>query len=82
MPIPAFGLGIFRLKEQQAIDSVKIGVELGYLHIDTAQIYANDAEISQAIAESGVSREELFVTAKVWTSNLGANRLIPALRKA
>jgi 2,5-diketo-D-gluconate reductase B len=78
MPIPAFGLGIFRLKEQQAIDSVMIGVELGYPHIDTAQFYNNDAEVGQAIAESGASREELFVTTMVWTSNLGANRLIPA----
>lgn len=79
MTIPAFGLGTFRLKGQQVIDSVTMGLELGYRHIDTAQIYDNEAEVGQAIAESDVPREELFVTTKVWTSNLGADRLIPSL---
>lgn len=82
MTIPAFGLGTFGLKGQLVIDSVKMGLELGYRHIDTAQIYDNEAEVGQAIAENDVPREELFVTTKVWTSNLGADRLIPALRKA
>ena len=79
MTIPAFGLGTFRLKGQQVIDSVTMGLELGYRHIGTAQIYDNEAEVGQAIAESDVPREELFVTTKVWTSNLGADRLIPSL---
>lgn len=82
MTIPAFGLGTFRLKDQQVIDSVKMGLELGYRHIDTAQIYENEAEVGQAIAESGVPREELFVTTKVWTANLGADRLIPSLEES
>jgi len=82
MTIPAFGLGTFRLKGQQVIDSVKMGLELGYRHIDTAQIYENEAEVGQAIAESDVPREELFVTTKVWTSNLGADRLIPSLEES
>ena len=82
MTIPAFGLGTFRLKGQQVIDSVKMGLELGYRHIDTAQIYENEAEVGQAIAESDVPREELFVTTKVWTSNLDADRLIPSLEES
>ncbi|MFL9811887.1 2,5-didehydrogluconate reductase DkgB [Stutzerimonas sp. VN223-3] len=82
MNIPAFGLGTFRLKGQQIIDSVKMGLELGYRHIDTAQIYENEAEVGQAIAESGVPREELFVTTKVWTANLSADRLIPSLEES
>jgi len=82
MTIPAFGLGTFRLKGQQVIDSVKMGLELGYRHIDTAQIYDNEAEVGQAIAESGVARDELFVTTKVWTSNLGADRLIPSVEES
>ena len=82
MTIPAFGLGTFRLKGQQVIDSVKMGLELGYRHIDTAQIYDNEAEVGQAIAESDVPREDLFVTTKVWTSNLGADRLIPSLEES
>ncbi|WP_313210682.1 2,5-didehydrogluconate reductase DkgB [Stutzerimonas nitrititolerans] len=82
MTIPAFGLGTFRLKDQQVIDSVKMGLELGYRHIDTAQIYENEAQVGQAIAESGVPREELFVTTKVWTANLGADRLLPSLEES
>ncbi|MBA1275899.1 2,5-didehydrogluconate reductase DkgB [Stutzerimonas azotifigens] len=80
MSIPAFGLGTFRLKGQQVIDSVKMGVELGYRHIDTAQVYENESEVGQAIAESGVARDELFVTTKIWTSNLAGDKLIPSLK--
>ncbi|SDH32729.1 2,5-diketo-D-gluconate reductase B [Pseudomonas flavescens] len=80
--IPALGLGTFRLKDQQVIDSVRTGLELGYRHIDTAQIYGNEAEVGQAIAESGVPRSELFVTTKIWTDNLGADKLIPSLEES
>lgn len=45
MQIPAIGLGTFRLKGQQVIDSVRTGLELGYRHIDTAQIYDNEADV-------------------------------------
>ncbi|NUU03382.1 2,5-didehydrogluconate reductase DkgB [Herbaspirillum robiniae] len=80
--LPAFGLGTFRLKDQQVIDSVTTGLELGYRHIDTAQIYGNEAEVGQAIADSGVARDELFVTTKVWTENLGRDKLIPSLKES
>ncbi len=82
MSIPAFGLGTFRLKGQQVIDSVRTGLELGYRHIDTAQIYENEADVGQAIAESDVPRKELFVTTKVWTANLGRDRLIASLEES
>ena len=79
-PIPAFGLGTFRLKGQVVIDSVKTGLELGYRTIDTAQIYGNEAEVGQAIAESGVARGELFVTTKIWTDNYAKDKLVPSLK--
>ncbi|MND69659.1 2,5-diketo-D-gluconic acid reductase B [compost metagenome] len=79
MNIPALGLGTFRLKDQQVIDSVRNGLELGYRHIDTAQIYGNEAEVGRAIADSDVPRDQLFVTTKVWTDHLAADRLIPSL---
>lgn len=82
MQIPALGLGTFRLKDQQVIDSVRNGLELGYRHIDTAQIYGNEAAVGQAIAGSGVARDELFVTTKVWTANLAADQLIPSLEES
>ncbi|MBU0826956.1 MAG: aldo/keto reductase, partial [Gammaproteobacteria bacterium] len=80
--IPAFGLGTFRLKDQVVIDSVRNGIDLGYRTIDTAQIYGNEAEIGQAIGESGVPRNELFLTTKVWTEHLAADKLIPSLKES
>ncbi len=80
--LPAIGLGTFRLKGQQVIDSVRTGLELGYRHIDTAQIYDNEADVGQAIAQSGVARKELFVTTKIWTENLAAGKLIPSLKES
>ena len=56
--IPAFGLGTFRLKGQTVIDSVRNGLDLGYRLVDTAQIYGNEADVGQAIAESGVAARE------------------------
>lgn len=78
--IPAFGLGTFRLKDQVVIDSVRTGLELGYRLVDTAQIYGNEAEVGQAIAESVVPRKDIFITTKIWTANYGREQLIPSLR--
>ncbi len=78
--IPDIGLGTFRLQGQVVIDSVKNGIDVGYRHIDTAQIYGNEAEVGQAIAESGVARSELFVTTKIWIESLQRDKLIPSLK--
>jgi 2,5-diketo-D-gluconate reductase B len=78
--IPDIGLGTFRLQGQVVIDSVSTGLEVGYRHIDTAQIYGNEAEVGQAIAASGVARDELFVTTKIWIENLQRGKLIPSLK--
>ncbi|CRI56613.1 2,5-didehydrogluconate reductase DkgB [Pseudomonas sp. CCOS 191] len=82
MSIPSFGLGTFRLTGQAVIDSVKSALELGYRAIDTAQIYKNEAEVGQAIAESGVPRGELFITTKIWVDNYAADKMIPSLRES
>jgi 2,5-diketo-D-gluconate reductase B len=78
--IPAIGLGTFRLQGQVVIDSVTTGLDVGYRHIDTAQIYGNEAEVGQAIAASPVQRDELFVTTKIWIENLQRDKLIPSLK--
>ncbi|SAI48586.1 aldehyde reductase [Bordetella ansorpii] len=78
--IPPLGLGTFRLQGQAVIDSVRHALQLGYWAIDTAQIYGNEAEIGQAIADSGVPRDELFLTTKIWTENLSRTRLADSLR--
>lgn len=80
MTVPAFGLGTFRLKDQVVIDSVSHALALGYRAIDTAQIYANEAEVGKAVAASGVPRGELFLTTKVWAEHLAKDRVIPSLK--
>ena len=78
--IPQIGLGTFRLQGQVVIDSVTTGLDVGYRHIDTAQIYGNEAEVGQAITASPVPRSELFVTTKIWIENLQRDKLIPSLK--
>ena len=80
MIVPKFGLGAFRLSGQTVIDSVKTALEVGYRAVDTAQIYANEAEVGQAIAESQVNRNELFITTKIWTDHYAPEKLIPSLK--
>lgn len=80
MIVPQFGLGTFRLSRQTVIDSVKTALDFGYRAIDTAQIYANEAEVGQAIAESQINRDQLFITTKIWTENYAPEKLIPSLK--
>lgn len=82
MGIPSFGVGTFRLTGQTAIDSVRNALDVGYRAIDTAQIYGNEAEVGQAIAESGVARSDLFITTKIWTANYAKTQLVSSLRES
>ena len=82
MTLPAFGLGTFRLKDQTVIDSVRNALDVGYRAIDTAQIYGNEAEVGQAIAGSGVPREDLFLTTKIWISSFSRDALRPSLHES
>jgi len=82
MTIPAFGLGTFRLQDDVVIASVKNALDLGYRTIDTAQIYQNEAAVGEAIEQSGVAREELFITTKIWVENLSDEALIPSLQQS
>ena len=80
--IPSLGVGTFRLTGQTVMDSVRNALEVGYRAIDTAQIYGNEAEVGQAMAESGVPRSELFVTTKIWTANYARAKLMASLRES
>ncbi len=82
MTVPAFGLGTFRLKGQTVIDSVRDALDVGYRAIDTAQIYDNEAEVGQAIAESGVPRDDLYLTTKIWISQFRRDALVPSLKES
>ncbi|QBE66316.1 2,5-didehydrogluconate reductase DkgB [Pseudoduganella lutea] len=80
MGIPAVGVGTFRLSGQAAYDSVSTALQIGYRAIDTAQIYGNEGDVGRAVEESGVRRDELFLTTKIWTENYAKEKLVPSLR--
>lgn len=65
--IPQIGAGTWTLKGETAVTNVRKALQAGFRHIDTAQMYENEAEVGQGIAESGVPREEIFLTTKVNT---------------
>lgn len=67
--IPALGFGTFRMPGADVLRMLPTVLKLGYRHIDTAQIYGNEAEVGEGIAQSGVSRGDVFLTTKVWVDN-------------
>ena len=71
--VPRIGLGTWELTDGDAYDSVRAAIDVGYRHIDTAQAYGNEEEVGRAIADSGVDRDELFVTTKVWKDSAAAD---------
>lgn len=70
--IPKLGLGVFLMKdEHELIEAVKSAVEFGYRHFDTAKIYGNETYVARGLKESGIPREEIFLTSKVWNYDQG-----------
>ena len=67
--IPALGFGTFRIPGPDVLRIVPHALKAGFRHIDTAQIYGNEAEVGEAIAGSGVARSDIFLTTKVWVEN-------------
>jgi len=68
--IPALGLGTWPLRGQECVRAVAEAIEVGYRHIDTAEMYGNEAEVAEGIRASGIDRKSVFVTSKVWWENL------------
>lgn len=67
--MPQFGFGTFKISPEDTFDAVSSALELGYRHIDTAQMYGNEVEVGRAIAESGIPREQIFLTSKLNNRN-------------
>lgn len=77
--IPRFGLGVFRASPGgEARDAVKAALELGYRHIDTARVYGNEQDVGLGLRESGVPRQEVFVTTKLWNNDQGYDSALRA----
>lgn len=77
--MPWIGLGVFKVNEgSEVINAVMAALKHGYIHIDTAAIYQNEEGVGQAIKESGIPREELFLTSKVWNDDQGYDTTLQA----
>lgn len=81
--MPWFGIGVFKVEEgPELVNAVKFAIKNGYRSIDTAAIYANEEGVGQAILdgikEAGITREDLFVTSKVWNADLGYESTLTA----
>lgn len=79
MEIPALGFGTFRLRGRDAERMVRLALEIGYRHIDTAESYGNEEAVGRAISASGVPRDEIFLTTKVWPDHFAADELPAAV---
>ncbi|WP_024796007.1 aldo/keto reductase [Tomitella biformata] len=69
--MPQIGFGVFQVPDAQTTAAVATALEAGYRSVDTAAIYGNEVGTGRALAESGIAREDLFVTSKLWTADLG-----------
>ena len=69
--IPQLGFGVFQVPQEQTYQAVTTALQAGYRHIDTAKAYRNEAGVGRAIANSGIPREQLYVTTKLWNGDQG-----------
>ncbi|MGG3161015.1 aldo/keto reductase [Geobacillus stearothermophilus] len=77
--MPWVGLGVYKVKEGDEVKSaVRTALEVGYRHVDTAAFYENEEGVGQAIRESGIPREQVFVTTKVWNTDQGYETTLKA----
>lgn len=80
--VPKIGIGTWAMRGKPAYRAMCSALELGYRHIDTAQMYGNEAEIGRALSDSGVPRSELFVVSKVRSSTLSRQQVLDAGRSS
>ncbi|MGB2981473.1 MAG: aldo/keto reductase [Candidatus Zixiibacteriota bacterium] len=81
--MPIFGLGTYQAQSgKETRDAVLYALHAGYRHIDTASMYGNEEDVGTAIAESGIPREEIFVTTKLWNSDHGYDSGLAAFKKS
>ncbi|MGK7376316.1 aldo/keto reductase [Planococcus sp. 1R117A] len=82
LKMPQLGFGVWQVPDDLAADAVAKAIETGYRSIDTAMIYKNEKGVGKAIKDSGIPREELFITTKVWNSDQGFDNTIQAYEES
>lgn len=73
--IPTLGFGTWKLSGDVCVKATELALDVGYRHIDTAQIYENEGEVGQALKNSGLERRDIFLTTKVWMENVAKNKM-------
>lgn len=81
--MPTLGLGVFRVEDyKELVEAIKTAIVAGYRSIDTASIYGNEEAVGegirQGIAAAGISREDLFITSKIWNEDMRSEKVIEA----
>ena len=80
--IPAIGLGTYPLNGDECYKAVRMAIDSGYRHIDTAQMYGNEAAVGRAIEDCGVARDEMFIVTKVDPGNVSGKRFSTTTRQS
>ena len=81
--MPMLGLGVYKMtNKEETIEAIVHALKYGYRAIDTASLYMNEVEVGEAVRNSGISREEIFVTTKVWNSDQGYDETLRAFEQS
>ncbi|MET3576493.1 aldo/keto reductase [Bhargavaea ullalensis] len=81
--MPRLGLGVYKMTDpDEALQAIGTALETGYRAIDTAAVYGNEAQVGEAVRTSGIPREELFITSKVWNTDQGYDETLRAFEKS
>ncbi|MBB6450020.1 diketogulonate reductase-like aldo/keto reductase [Geomicrobium halophilum] len=82
LQMPQLGFGVWKVKDEEATPAVAKALETGYRSLDTAMIYQNEHGVGKAIKDSGIPRDELFITTKVWNADQGYENTIQAYEES
>src|SRR5450631_4554840 len=80
--IPSLGFGTYGMRGNALSDIIPAALHAGFGHIDTAQVYANEADVGRGIAQSGVARGDIFITTKVWAPNCEPRLMGPSVEQS
>ena len=80
--IPALGFGVFQTPPEETRSAVEAALSAGYRHIDTAAVYGNERQVGEAVAKSGLDRDEVFLETKIWISDYGYDQTLHGFDKS
>lgn len=82
LKIPVLGLGTWQMRGAECTDAVEKAIAMGYRHVDTAQIYENEAEVGAGIQNSGIPRADIFLTTKVWMDRVSQDAMMASVNES